>query len=167
MPITCISSWRRWWVSCLTVNTALPSAVCKVGVEMTTLHLGRLSVIKHLSVRRLCNIFRDVELGASFVPARIMTKLGSWWSNDMAWCFKSSTFAPRKLWTLIARPFLLNFYCMIPFKIESPIMTAIRTGYFRCVYPSLFVAIGLLFLLPEFLKNIKHEKVPNSTISRF
>ena len=61
LSIMSLSSWRRWLVSWFTVNAAFPSSVRKVGVEITTLHLGRLSVIKDLSVRRLSNIFRDVK----------------------------------------------------------------------------------------------------------
>ena len=56
-----ISSWRRWFVSWLTVMFAFPSSVHKVGVEITTLQLGSLSVIRDLSVTRLSNIFRDVK----------------------------------------------------------------------------------------------------------
>ena len=60
LSILSISSWRRWLVSWLTVNAAFPSSVRKSGVEIT-LQLGRLSVIKDLSVRKFYNIFRDVE----------------------------------------------------------------------------------------------------------
>ena len=42
----------------------------------------------------------------------------------------SSTVAPRKLCTLTTRPFLLNRSCIIPFKMESPIMIAVPSGYF-------------------------------------
>ena len=51
--IMSISSWRRWFVSWLTVNAAFPSSVRKAGVEITTLQFGRLSVINDLSVKRL------------------------------------------------------------------------------------------------------------------
>ena len=61
LSIMPISSWRRWFVRWLTVNAAFPSSVRKVGVEITTLQLGSLSVIKDLSVIRLSNIFRDVK----------------------------------------------------------------------------------------------------------
>ena len=48
-------------LSSLTVNAAFTSSVRKVGVEITTLQLGKLSVIKDLSVRRLSNIFCEVN----------------------------------------------------------------------------------------------------------
>ena len=41
-----------------------------------------------------------------------------------------STVALQKLCTLTTRPFLLNRSCMIPFKMESPIMIAVPSGYF-------------------------------------
>ena len=52
LSIIYISSWRKWLVSWLNVNSAFPSSVCKVGMEITTLQLGRFSVIKNLSFRR-------------------------------------------------------------------------------------------------------------------
>ena len=61
LSIMSISSWRKWFVRWLTVNAAFPSSVRKVGVEITTLQLGSLSVIRDLSVTRLSNIFRDVK----------------------------------------------------------------------------------------------------------
>ena len=60
LSIMSVSSQRRL-VSWLTVNTAFPSSIRKVGVEITTLQLGRLSVIKDVSVRRLSYIFCDVK----------------------------------------------------------------------------------------------------------
>ena len=59
--ILSISSWRGWLVSWLTVNAAFPSSVRKAGVEIPTLQLGRLSLIKDLSVGRLSNISRYVK----------------------------------------------------------------------------------------------------------
>ena len=56
-----ISSWSRWLVSLLTINAAFPSSVRKVGVKITILQLGMLSVIKDLNVRRLSDIFYDVK----------------------------------------------------------------------------------------------------------
>ena len=153
LSIMYISSWRRWFVSWLPVNAAFPSSVRKVGVEKITLQLGSISVIKDLSVIRLFNIFRDVKQGASFAPAWIIMKLGSLRSNGMTWCFMSSTVAPRKLCNLTTRPFLLNHFCIISFKMESPIMIAVPSQYFPCVSPLLFVAIGSLFLLSEFLSS--------------
>ena len=94
LSIMSLSSWRRWSVSWITVNAAFSSSVRKVGVEIITSQLGRLSVIKYLSVRRLSNIFRDVEYGASSVPAWITRKLGYLRRNGRKWCFMSSTVAP-------------------------------------------------------------------------
>ena len=67
----------------------------------------------------------------------------------------SSTVAPGKLCTLTIRPFLLNRPCMIPFKIESPIITAVPSVYFPCVSLLFFVAIGSLFLLSEFFEFVE------------
>ena len=61
LSIMPISIRRTWVLSSLTVNAAFTSSVRKVGVEITTLQLGKLSVIKDLSVRRLSNIFCDVN----------------------------------------------------------------------------------------------------------
>ena len=121
LSIMSISSWRGWLVSWLTVNAAFPSSVRKVDVEITTLQLGRLSLIKDLSVRRLSNILHDVKYEASFVPVWIMAKLGSLRNNGMTWCFMSSTVAPRKLRTLTTRPFPLNRSCMIMILKWSPL----------------------------------------------
>ena len=65
----------------------------------------------------------------------------------------SLTVTSPKLYTLTTRPFLLNLSCMITCKIESLLMTAVSSGYFACVSPLLCVAIGSLFLLPEFLNS--------------
>ena len=46
LSIISISSWRKWLVSWLIVNAALPSSVLKAGMEITTFHLRTLSVIK-------------------------------------------------------------------------------------------------------------------------
>ena len=76
--------------------------------------------------------------------------------NVMKWCFTSSTVLPQKLCTLTIHPFLISLSCIIPFQIESPIMTVVPSGYFLClshVLVSLFVANGFLFLLPEFLNS--------------
>ena len=82
-----------------------------------------------------------------------MKKLGSLRSNGMTRFFVPSTVAPRKLFTLTMRLFLLSRSCMIPFKMKSPIMTAVPSGYFPCVSLVLFVAIGSLFLSSEFLNS--------------
>ena len=65
----------------------------------------------------------------------------------------SSIVAPQKLCTLTIHPFLLNRSYVISFKMEPPIMSAVLSGYFPCVSPLLFVAIGSQFLLPEFLNS--------------
>ena len=109
LSIMSISNWKRWLVSWLTVNVDFQSSVCKVGKEITILYLGRLSVIKDLSIKRVFNISHEVELGASFAPVWIMTTLSSLWSNGLKWCFMSSILAHQNLCNLTARPFPAQF----------------------------------------------------------
>ena len=61
LSIMSISSWRRWLVNWLNCYATFPSSARKLGVKITTLQLVRLSVIKDLRVRRVSNIFRDVN----------------------------------------------------------------------------------------------------------
>ena len=63
-----IFNCKRFFGSWLTVTCALPSSVRNVGIEIKTLHVGKLSFTRAFNLKRFSWIVRDGKFLASFVP---------------------------------------------------------------------------------------------------
>ena len=77
--IVSIFSCKRCFVSYLVFICALPSSVCNVGVDINTLHVGKLSFTRAYNLKRLSRTVPDGKFLASFVPTCKVMLLGSFW----------------------------------------------------------------------------------------
>ena len=82
LPTILVLNWRRWFVSWITVNPAIPSSDLAVGVEIVTLQYWTYSPINSFKFSNWHKISLEVNLLTSFVPAWIIKSLGF-----LAWGF--------------------------------------------------------------------------------
>ena len=139
---------KRWFVKWETVRASFPLSVRMVGVDNQTSQSGLISLPMDFKFKNLFKIYLDLHDDASFVLIWIIRWLDFFHKIETIWWFISSTVDPGKCRTFILRPFPHNVSSIIPFIIESPIITIVPLGHSPLL---LFWILSLSLLLTLFL----------------